>query len=674
MADIAKYSSLEETNKKPEDRYQRWIEEIRLAEKESEDFVKSGRAVYKRFTDERDSGMNADMKKFNVFATNVGILQSSLFAKIPKAQVTRRFGQELDDVGRVASMMIQNIVMQDMEDENCNFAQVIKYVITDWLVPGLGTAWLRLEADTEEKTLDAVLNPMTGDVLQEEATYEEVTRQEVCLDYVHWDDLVVSPCRTWEERRWVGRMVYMDRDGLSKRFGEEKAKLVQLDYKPATDDDSPMNNIVDKAVVYEIWDRVEKKVIWITKGYKELLDEKEDPLKLEDFDPCPRPLFALQSTGNYLPRADYIMLQDQYSEMDEINNRISMLVEACKVVGVYDESAAASVGRMLEEGGENMMIPVSNWAMFAEKGGVAGAIDWLPLDKIIQAIEKLRQAREDIKAQIYELTGISDIVRGNTKASETLGAQQIKAQFASVRIQKQQEAVALFAQEILNMKAQLICRHFTPEQILLQSNFDYYLDMNNQQLISEAINLIKGDEDKFEWRVKVEADSMAMTDYNMQKEEKIQFTNAVATFLQSAGKLLEMEKDLAPIIFGTLKFAISGFKGARELEGMIDNTLKQIQQKLQNPPPEKPDPAMLKAQADIQAKQQAAQLDSQGKQQDLQYNNARNQQELEYNAVKNNMELQVEAKKSQMDIIKKQTDMILDRKAKMGRPEKTGGN
>ena len=402
------------------------------------------------------------MKKFNVFSTNVGILQSSLFAKIPKAQVTRRFGQELDDAGRVAAMMIQNIVMQDMEDENCNFAQVVKYAITDWLVPGLGTAWLRLEAETEEKTLEAVTHPTTGEVLQEEATYEEVTSQEVCLDYVHWDDLVVSPCRTWEERRWIGRMVYMDRDKLGKRFGEEKAELVQLDYKPATDDDSPMNNIVDKAVVYEIWDRIDKKVIWITKGYKELLDEKDDPLKLENFDPCPRPLFALQSTGNYLPRADYAMIQDQYSEMDEINNRISMLVEACKVVGVYDESSASSIGRMLEEGGENKMIPVSNWAMFAEKGGVAGAIDWLPLDKIIQAIEKLRQAREDIKAQIYELTGISDIVRGNTKASETLGAQQIKAQFASVRIQKQQEAVALFAQEILNMKAQLGLQTFYP--------------------------------------------------------------------------------------------------------------------------------------------------------------------------------------------------------------------
>lgn len=669
MADTTKFSSLEETNKKPEDRYQRWIEEIQLAEKESKDFITSGRTIYKRYTDDRDSGGNQNMKKFNVFSTNVGILKSSLFAKIPKVEVTRRFGQELDDIGRVAAMMIQNIVMQDMEDENCNFAQVVKYAITDWLVPGLGTAWLRLEAETEEKTLDAVTHPMTGEILQEEATYEEVTNQEVCLDYVHWDDLIVSPCRTWEERRWIGRMVYMDRDKLAKRFGEEKAKLVQLDYKPATDDDSPMNNIVDKAVVYEIWDRTEKKVIWITKGYKELLDEKDDPLELENFDPCPRPLFALQSTGNYLPRADYAMIQDQYSEMDEVNNRISMLVEACKVVGVYDESSASSIGRMLEEGGENKMIPVSNWAMFAEKGGVAGAIDWLPLDKIIQAIEKLRQQREDIKAQIYELTGISDIVRGDTKASETLGAQQIKAQFAGLRITDRQSSVELFSQEILNMKAQLVCKHFTPEQILLQSNFQYYLDINNQQLISEAISLIKGDEDKFSWRIKIDADSMASVDYNMQKEEKVQFTNAVATFLQSAGKLLEMEKDLAPIIFGTLKFAISGFKGARELEGMIDKTLEQIQQKMQNPEPPPPDPAMMKAQVDMQAKQQAAQLDAQGKQQDIQYNQAKNQQDLQFTAVKNNMELQVEAKKSQMDIIKKQTDMILDRKAKMGRPE-----
>ena len=46
----------------------------------------------------------------------------------------------------------------------------------------------------------------------------------------------------------------------------------------------------------------------------------------------------------------------------------------------------------------------------------------------------LYQQREQIKAVIYELTGLSDIARGASKASETLGAQQLKSQWGSIRL------------------------------------------------------------------------------------------------------------------------------------------------------------------------------------------------------------------------------------------------
>jgi hypothetical protein len=127
------------------------------------------------------------------------------------------------------------------------------------------------------------------------------------------------------------------------------------------------------------------------------------------------------------------MIQDQYQELDTINNRVSMLLQACKVVGVYDQSASG-VSRMLTEGFDNQLIPVDNWAMFAEKGGLKGQVDWLPLDVVVDALTQLITNRDLIKAQIYELTGISDIVRGATKASETLGAQEIKSKFASISI------------------------------------------------------------------------------------------------------------------------------------------------------------------------------------------------------------------------------------------------
>ncbi len=624
----ASIKSAMDTDKSPASKYRRWRDEVIKAEKQTETFREQGQKVVKRFLDDRD-GLEGVERKFNIFSANVGILQSSLYAKIPKVSVERRFGQMNDDPARVAALLLQNCVMQDMEDDDCNFDQVMRDAVEDRLVPGLGQAWVRLETDVEEKTLEEVLDPITGEVVQEAATYEEITGQEVEIDHVHWADFLWSPCRTWRERRWVGRRVYMDKDSLVERFGKELADQIPLDYKPdnaaAGTDNMPEYEVFQKAIIYEIWDRVEKRVIWLSKGHNVLLDEKEDPLGLDDFDPCPKPLFAVTSTSNSVPKSDFVLFQDQYNELDDVNNRISLLVAACKVVGVYD-AGSSGVQKMLQDGIENQLVPVDNWAIFAEKGGIKGQVDWLPLDVVIAALERLRIAREDIKGQIYELTGISDIVRGDTKASETLGAQKIKAGFASVRIQKLQDEVAGFAQGILRLKAEIICRHFTPEMILRMSNAQFYQDYQNQGLVAQAMALLK-DEDEYGWRIKVQADSLGQVDYASQKQEKVEFTNAVATFLQSASTTIKAMPPSAPIVFETLKFAISGFKGASELEGVIDAGIQQITQEIQqqkakaeqtpNPEQQKMQMEMQKIQAELAADRERMQMERQAAVQEL---------------------------------------------------------
>lgn len=649
----SKIKSATEEDSTPAGKYKRWKTEITKAEKEFDNFRTRGRQTVRRYKDERDA-VDGDVKKFNIFTANVGIMQSSLYAKIPKVKVGRRFEQNMDDVARVASMMLENSVMQDIDEPECDFDQVMRDAVEDRLVPGMGTAWLRLETETEEREMEEVADPVTGEVLQEAATYEVVKKQEICIEHVFWEDFLYSPCRTWKERRWVGRRVYMDKDALVKRFGKEKADRIALDHNPKGQEGSsnePQNEVFQKAIIYEIWDRVKRQVLWLSKGFEELLDERDDPLHLEDFEPCPKPLFALTTTSNCIPTNDYVIFQDQYGELDQVNNRISLLVAACKVVGCYDQGATG-LQRMLQEGSENTLIPVDNWAMFAEKGGIKGAVDWLPLEVVIQALEKLRQAREDIKGQIYELTGISDIVRGNTKASETLGAQNIKAQFASARIQKLQNEVARFAQDILRIKAELICRHVTPEQIIQMSNMAFYLDGQNAPLIHAAVALLKGDHDRFEWRINVQADSLAQADYTQDKADKVEFTNAVATFLQSAATTMKAVPDSAPILFETLKFVVSGFKGAQELEGVIDSTLSQIMEKIKNPPPPPPNPQIEKAKMDMQLDQQKAQMDAQGKQQDMQIK----REELQMDAAARERELQMQAEAHRQEMMFKQQE------------------
>jgi hypothetical protein len=620
--------SIEATDNSPQEKYARWRDEVILSEKEFDTFWTRGRKTVRRFLDEREND-DEGARKFNIFTSNVGIMESGLYSKVPKVTVKRRFNQSNDDVGRIAANMLQNCIMQDMEDDECDFDTVMTQCVQDRLVPGLGVAWLRVETDTEENTLEEVIDPMTGEVIQEAASYEKVTRQEVRIEHVNWEDFRVSPCRTWAERRWVGRVVYMDRDSLVKRFGKEKGDKIPLDHAVQKgEDNSPQNLLVKQAAIYELWSRPTRTVVWLSKGYPELLDEVEDPLKLDGFDPCPKPLFALMANSNLIPTNDFVIIQDQYNELDALNNRISMLVEACKAVGAYD-AAATGLSKMLTEGTENELVPVDNWAMFAEKGGIEKAISWLPIDVVVSAIDKLSERAEIVKQQIYELTGISDIVRGNTKASETLGAQQLKSQFASVRIQKLQGTVAKFAQAILRLKGELIAKHFVPEQIIKMSNMEFHLEGQNAPLIHQAIQLIKGDSTEFGWRVNVQADSLAEPDYAIRKQEGVEFTTSVATFLQSAATTMKAIPESAPVIFEALKYSVSGFKGSQELEGVIDQTLTKIMQKIENPPPPPPDPAIEKAKLEMQLKQQEAQLNERAMQQEMQIEQQRAEMEMQ---------------------------------------------
>ena len=646
--------------------YERWEEEIHQAELELKDFHNRGRKVNRRFLDERDM-LDSSNKWFNIYYANTNIMESALYAQLPKPSVARRFKDYDDDVARVAGTIIQRSITQDLDDPRDMFDSTMRSCVQDRLIPGLAAAWLRLETDTEDvpyqEAMGDEFHPETeGTTAKPPEPLKKITDQRVCIDYVYWQDFIWSPCRTWEERRWVGRKAYMSRDALVKRFGKKVGSQVSLDFNPAlppnhgaTPGTTPKHMAIKQACVYEIWDREKKEVIWFSKGYKEILDTKPDPLKLVGFEPCPKPMFANITTSNTVPRPDYYMIQDQYQELDTINNRVSMLLQACKVVGVYDQSASG-VSRMLTEGFDNQLIPVDNWAMFAEKGGLKGQVDWLPLDVVVEALTQLIQNRDLIKAQIYELTGISDIVRGASKASETLGAQEIKSKFASIAIKKRQDEVARFAADLLRLKAEIQVKHFDDEFLLKSSNI-VATGVENVKLIEPALKLLHSDSG-FEWRITVTADSIAQADYAMEKADRIEFLTAVGSYLEKAMPMLQSMPGSANFLVGMLKWAVAGFRNSAELEGMLDKELDAIAKT--PPPPPPPDPEQQKMELEkqktegkIEADKQKAAIDMQKGQQEIQMKERLAQMEIQMKQMElkfKEQELALKGQQAQQDM------------------------
>ena len=566
-----------------------WGAEIKSANKYLKDFKQDAKKIEERYLDKRGTYDQSEFR-VNLFWSTMQVVLATLYAQPPKADVRRLYDDPNDDASRVAGEIMGRLLNNDIQKDGSTSNGAIRTAVQDWSIVGMGQVWARYDVQTSVEDFDEVSDPVTGEILVEAQSIERLEHEDALIEWVHWDDFLYSPARVWEEVRWVSRRVYMTREQLVARFGEEIGKRVPMSSKPATKTTTDDGNSQplpkdpwNRAEVYEIWDKRTRTVYWYNSGCDFLLDSREDPLQLRDFFPCPSPMFANLTSSALLPRADYIMAQGQFEQMDELNTRATWLTRAMKVVGVYDKTAEG-VQRMLSQAIENQLIPVDNWAMFAEAGGVKGKIDWLPLELVANTVEKLKAFQESVKAQIYEVLGISDIMRGSTKASETASAQQIKAQFGSTRMQLKQYAVAKFVQSALGIKAEIIERHFQPETIVKRSNI---LMSPDAQYAQEAVQLLKSPEET-EYRVNVEADSLSIIDRKAQIESYTGMLTAVGQAMQQITPMIEKVPQTAPAMLGIIKSFIAKFQASEEVEGLFDQAIQALQEQAKQPPQPNP--------------------------------------------------------------------------------------
>jgi len=559
---------------------QRWATEIKAAEQELTKFHDDAAKIVHRYLDRRDD-WGKDESKVNLFWSTTKVLLSMLYARPPKADVSRTYQDYEDDLARVAGTILQRLLNRGFDENVSQWDASVRQGIEDWLVVGLGQIWLRYEVKTESYVVPAQIDPLTGLELAPEQEAERIVDEDAPCDYIHWRDFFWSPARTWAEIRWVARRVYLTKDQLTKRFGEEITNVIPLkkSKQNTTQDDAPKYDPWNKAQVFEIWCKENKKVYWYADGADVILDVKDDPLQLDGFFPCPKPVAANVTSSNFMPRADYIFAQDQFNELDEINTRITWLTRAAKVVGVYDK-AAEGVQRMFNQAAENQLIPVDNWALFSEKGGIKGQVDWVPIDQVVNAINQLRQYRQDKVMQIYEVLGISDVMRGSSRASETATAQQIKAQFGSTRIQLMQFYIAEWISHALRIKAEIICKHWQPETIVRRSNIERTPDA---QLAQQAIMLLK-DEEMAEYRVTVEADSMAALDWAAERDAAVQFMQGLGAFISQVAPMAQQVPGAAPVLLSLLQWSVSKFRVSTQIESILDQAISGLKQQGIQPP------------------------------------------------------------------------------------------
>ncbi|KVN72804.1 molecular chaperone [Burkholderia stagnalis] len=616
----------------------RWIKEIELYEQKADKWHTRGQKIERRYKDERNNTRESKEKRYNILWSNIQTLLPALYSRNPKPDFQRRF-LDADPVGRVTCEILERAVSFTLDKED--FYLTARQCVTDRLLPGRGTLWIRYVphfAESETRALgteianeglqvddDAQANESPDRVQQTASSGEPIEQldyEEVDIDYVHWTDFGHVLARTWQEVPAVWRKVYLTRKELVERF-KEVGREVPLDYKPENLKGEEVTEYERKGCIYEIWDKRTRKVIWISKSFPVgTLDVRDDMLGLQDFFPCPRPMTPNMANDSVIPVPDFTMYQDQAAELDDLTNRIGLLTDAIRATGVYD-SSVPGLQSILAGGYDNKLVPVDAWAAFAEKGGLKGAIELLPMEEIAQTLLHLYDARDRVKQDLYEITGMADIIRGASDPSETATAQQIKSNFASIRLEDMQAEVQRFARDTVVMVAEVLANQFDIQTLAEISG--YPLMTGDEKAIAQQILTLGGDlPDEMEkpfleptweevdkllrntnmrhFRLDIETDSTLKMDQLQEKADRTELLKAVGDFLTAASNA---RPELVPLLGQMLMFAVRAFPVGKQLESALQATIDALEKKAKamQDAPSPPTPEQIRANTALQIAQ-----------------------------------------------------------------------
>ncbi len=577
-----------------------WQKELEAEDKAHKDYRKKAQKVVDRYEDEK----KRNDSQFNILWSNTEVLHSALYSQSPTPDIRRRY-LDKDKNGKEAAEIAERAVSYSIDTQD--FDGAVDVTVDDYLVPGMGVMRLRYKPYFEDGeperielqpniksydplTYEPIMGMYDGDSLVEDYLsdndgfyvngdpVEELVHEEVEMEAVNWKRFRWQPSARWEDIDWCCIEHYMDVEEIEENYGKTLSMQIPLMYtdkgEKATIDDEKA-----RAKIYEIFDKKNRVNLEFAEGFKEILKQEDDPLGLEGYFPFPKPLMGTLKNGKFIPIPDFLFYQDQANELDKITSRIDMLTDQLKYRGVYD--ASFDKLQNVVNGGDGDFQPIDDFAeRFDGKGDLSRIIAAMPLAEIHAVLNSLYVSRNEIKQTIYEITGIADIMRGTSNANETLGAQQLKTQFGSMRLQRRQRQVAAFVRDIVRMKVEIMVENFEVETVEM---------MTGMELSDEVQQILQNDLLR-SYRIDIETDSTISEDATLEKQSRIELVTAVTQFVESVSPQIQAGFMPVNVAKELLSFAVRGFKIGRTLEDTLDEMggqqgdnpqLAQMQQQMQ---------------------------------------------------------------------------------------------
>lgn len=666
--------------------------EIERYDRATSNWRDEGKQIEDLYLDE--DRKSTSVRRFALLWSNVETLKPAIYARVPTIECSRRY-KDRDPTARIAAELMERATNTSFELYGAD--ETFQMVRDDRLLAGRGTAWVRYEADIEQYHDDdededapAAEMPLPGlpggPALDEAADEGEPTLREklagerVVCDYVQWTEFGHNVAGSWNDVWLVWRCVYKTRDEVEDRFGKEMANRLAYNAKVPSSVSDRVNgetvgeNADEFCKILEVWDKRRRLTSWLTDSLPdEFIESGPPPINFSDFFPCPKPCYATKTSRSLIPRPDYVYYRDQAKEINDLTDKIGTMTEWLVIKG-FVPAAPSRVADAIEEtirdkGNRELFTQVESWTEWTEKGGIAKLIDWMPVDMIIRTLQAAIQARTQLIQDVFQITGISDILRGQTDPGETLGAQELKAQTGSRRLKNAKDDLARFCRDVGRLCAEVIAEKFEPETIAAMTGYRYQppappmtnvIPMTGAQMqqpvmvggsgttpplapdamgdprpgaaaaandpqngqtmvFDDRVMKLLHDDRLRSFRVDVETDSTGQADENADKQNAMEFMEAAGGFMDRAVSAIQNVPETAPLMGEMLTFAVRRFRAGRTLEEQIEQTFMGLAQKAMQAAQQGPQPSaeQIKAKADADAQAQKMAMDKQKHDQDM---------------------------------------------------------
>lgn len=584
----------------------KWLARIRASETREDDWMKDAEAAEKAYSANSKSKADGKVYDFNILHSNVETIVPAIYNSTPVPDVRSRNslpqpqmpepppqqeGQPVDPKALAAFQQAQQQaqVQQQRIKSVRDFCALLERSIAVQIDDN------KLDSEVESCAQDAFLSGR-GIVRVRLHVDEAGANEQLSYEAVSWRDFRRGPAKRWNDLPWMAFRHSMPAEE-AERFGDKE--LIASQVKP---DAAVRENEEDDIIVWEIWCKEPgRKVLFVRESDGMIIKQEDDPLGLTSFYPTPAPVQPITLTGRLDPTCPFAIYKKLADELDLATKRINAIMKGLKVRGLV--AGDLTDVELLSKADDNELIAAKNLEGLAQTGGIEKAIMWWPVDKAIIVLKELYAQREQIKQAIYELTGISDIVRGASNAGETATAQQIKTQWGSLRIQKMQRLIQRLVRDLFIISAEIITTKFSTQTLEQMTGIEITPDI--QAMLNEKTLAY--------YRVDIESDSTVKADTTRIKGEMAEFMAGTGQYFATMGPLVQSDPAMAKPIAAIYTAFARNWNLGKQAEDALEELSLMAEQAGKKPKPnpeaEKAKQEMAMKSADMQADRQMKEMD-----------------------------------------------------------------